>query len=170
MSEKRDKLIPNELAKARAYLATLGYNLGYKQVRAVIKAYLLAQLAKVKQPYERRVAIVGDNTGRKLAKAVVKAVGQKKLDRPEAREWEKHFGEEMAKLPPGTPCCGNCVHHRPSVMWHAVTCTEHRGDFAEDILGCLCGGRASGNLWEPMGKLDRPDREKILPELEKEDV
>lgn len=73
------------------------------------------------------------------------------------KEWQEHFGEEMAKLPKGMPCCGNCANHRPSKMWHAVTCTKHRGDFAEDIQGCLSGGRISGNQWESITGESKPE-------------
>ncbi len=133
-----------------------------------------AQLAEAKQHIGNRLNEPCPNSGdpiymcpRCVRQLMVELLGkqdlkQKKLDRPELtkreKEWQEHFGELMAKLPEGTPCCGNCAHHRPSVMWHAVTCAKHRGDFAEDILGCLTGERDSGNLWEAE---DRPDREKI---------
>lgn len=65
-----------------------------------------------------------------------------KIDEERHKEWLKHFGEEMAKLPEGTHCCGNCRFHLPSVMWHAVTCSKHHGgsgvraEYAEEYTGC----------------------------------
>lgn len=46
MVEEKDKLIPEELEAARAYLASIGYNLDYEQVKKVIEAYKRIRVLK----------------------------------------------------------------------------------------------------------------------------